>query len=209
MRKARPTAIAVLVAWTMILSLAGSGTSWATAHYKLDGTATDIHRLNLFIGGPQCDPDNGDTVCFYAVRGQYDDTTGPLGQGTVNGRFRFETTSFDGTIGEAGCFHVRSGVLKFTNGPNRIRFRMSKPNQRNPGTSTICQTWDGTTLGVNGPDRTIHWVLAETTGACAGDWCTMFTGGKATWDSTATFDPGAQMKTYDDVATFTGSLTGP
>ena len=105
--------------------------------------------------------------------------------------------------------HVRSGVLKFTNGPNRIRFRMSKPTMRNPGTSTICQTWDGTTLGVNGPDRTMHWVLTETTGACAGDWCTMFTSGKATWDSTATFDSEAMVPTYDDTATFQGSLSGP
>jgi hypothetical protein len=201
--------MAVLAASTMLFSLVGSAPSWASTHYKLDGTATDIHRLNLFIGGPQCDPDNGDTLCQYAIRGQYDDSSGTLGQGKVNGRFKFETTSFDGTIGEAGCFHVRSGVVKFTNGPNRIRFRMSKPSQRNPGTSTICQTWDGTTLGVNGPDRTIHWVLSETTGACAGDWCTMFTSGTATWDSTATFDSQAQVKTYDDVATFKGSLTGP
>jgi len=205
----RRAALALVAVSTMILSLAGSGTSWATTRYQLGGTAADVHRLNRFIGGPQCDPDQGDTLCQYAVRGQYEDTSGPLGQGTVNGRFKFETTSFDGTIGGPGCFHVRSGVLKFTNGPNRIRFRMSKPTQQKPGTSTVCQTWDGTTLGVNGPDRTIHWVLIETTGACAGDWCAMFTSGRATWDSTATFDSGAQAPTYDDTATFQGNLTGP
>jgi hypothetical protein len=198
-----------LIAATLLFTLASSGTSWAKTRYQIGGTATDIHRLNLFINGPQCDPDNGDTLCQYAVRGQYDDTMGPLGQASLNGRFKFETTSFDGTIGDLGCFHIRSGVLKFTNGPNRVRFRMSKPTVRNPGTSTICQTWDGTTLGVNGPDRTIHWVLSETTGACAGDWCAMFTSGKATWDSTATFDPGAMVPTYDDTATFQGSLSGP
>jgi len=205
----RSAVLALVAASTMILALAGSGTSWASTRYKLGGTANDIHRLNLFIGGPQCDPDQGDSLCQYAVRGQYDDTAGPLGHGTVNGRFKFETTSFDGTIGDAGCFHVRSGVLKFTNGPNRIRFRMSKPTAQKPGTSTICQTWDGTTPGVNGPDRTIHWVLTETTGACAGDWCAMFTSGHATWDSRAIFDPTAQVPTYDDQATFKGSLRGP
>jgi hypothetical protein len=198
----------LIAALSTIVLMAGSGTSWAT-DYTVSGTASDTHKLNLFEGGPTCDPDNGDTRCLYAVRGHYDDTSGTLGQGRLNGRFKFDTTSFDGAIGETGCFHVLSGVLKFTNGANRIRFAMSKPTRHSPGTSTICQTWDGTTAGVNGPDRAMHWELTETTGACAGDWCAMFTSGTMTWDSTATFDPEATFPTYDDTAVFGGSLTGP
>jgi nitrogen fixation protein len=180
-----------------------------TSQYSLSGTANDHHRLNLYIGGPTCDPDSGDTLCLYAVRGTYDDTSGTLGQGRLNGRIKLDTTSFDGTIGGYGCFHVLSGVLKFTNGGNRIRFKMSKSTKATPGTSTVCQTWDGTTAGVNGPDRTIHWELTKTTGACAGDWCAMFTSGTMTWDSSATFDPTSSTPTYDDHATFEGTLTGP
>ena len=78
-----------------------------------------------------------------------------------------------------------------------------------PGTSTICQTWDGTTSGVNGPDRTNHWKLIKTTGACAGNWCAKFTSGHMRWDSASTFDAGAQFPTYDDAARFEGSLKGP
>lgn len=204
----KASVILLAAASAVALVVAGSGTSWAT-DYTVSGTASDHHRLNMFIGGPQCDPDHGDTICQYAVRGHYDDTAGTLGTGVLNGRFKFDTTSFDGTIGEYGCFHVKAGVLKFTNGPNRTRFRMSKPSNNDPGTSTICQTWDGTTANVNGPDRTMHWELTETTGACAGDWCTMFTSGGMTWDSTATFDSAAASPTYDDVGTFGGTLTGP
>jgi hypothetical protein len=177
--------------------------------YLVEGTANDHHRLNVFIGGPQCDPDNGDVICLYAVRGHYVDSSGTLGEGTLNGRFRFDTNSFDGAIGGYGCFHVQTGVLKFTNGANRIRFKTSKPTKTSPGTSTICQTWDGTSAGVNGPDRTIHWELTKTSGACAGDWCAMFASGTMTWDSTATFEPKATPPTYDEAATFVGNLTGP
>ena len=201
----------VAAASTIALVCAGPATSWATpsTHYAVKGSASDSQRLNLFIGGPQCDPDNGDRVCLYAVRGTYQDTTGTLGSGVVNGRFKFDTRSFDAPVGGAGCFHILSGVLKFTSGPNRLRFKMSKTHPRKPGSSTICQTWDGTTVGVNGPDRTIHWKLTETTGACAGDWCDRFTSGGMTWDSASTFDPGAQFPTYDDAAKWEGSLTGP
>jgi hypothetical protein len=205
-RKASVSLLAGLA--TLVLVMAGSAAASAS-DYTVSGTASDHQRLNLFTGGPRCDPDQGDTACRYAIRGQYDDSSGILGQGTLNGRFKLDTTSFDGTIGETGCFHVLSGVLKFTNGPNRIRFALSKPTKQGPGTSTICQTWDGTTAGVNGPDRAMHWELTETTGACAGDWCAMFTSGTMTWDSTATFDPEATFPTYDDTATFGGSLTGP
>jgi hypothetical protein len=207
----RFSVVLVAAAATVALIASGSGTSWAgvSTDYAVDGTASDTHTLNLFIGGPQCDPDNGETVCLYAVRGHYDDSAGTLGTGFLNGRFKLDTTSFDGPIGGRGCFHILTGVLKFTSGPNRIRFKMSKTHRRKPGSSTICQTWDGTTTGVNGPDRTVHLKLLETTGACAGQWCAMFTSGVLLWDSASTFDPGAQFPTYDDAAKFEGSLTGP
>jgi len=200
--------VGLLAAVSATLILAASQAAWAT-DYSVSGTASDHQRLNVFTGGPACDPDNGNTVCLYAIRGSYDDSSGTLGQGKLNGRVKFDTSSFDGAIGGYGCFHVQSGVLKFTNGANRIRFRMSKPTKTSPSTSTICQTWDGTSAGVNGPDRTIHWDLTETTGACAGDWCAMFTSGTMTWDSSATIDSTAATPTYDDQATFEGSLAGP
>ena len=117
----RFSVVLVAAASTVLLICAWSGTAWAT-DYTVHGTAADTHRLNLYIGGPQCDPDNGDTLCRYAVRGDYQDTAGTLGSGVLSGRFKFETTSFDGPIGGSGCFHILSGVLKFTRGPNRVRF---------------------------------------------------------------------------------------
>jgi hypothetical protein len=189
----------------------------ASDHVVSGSTSHERHQLIPILGQAQCDPTNGDpanpddinNICRYAIRGNYADTSDEayLGTGKLNGRFTFHTTSFDGTIGQYGCFHPSGGVVKFTDvAGDRIRFKIERK------TSTICQMWDGTTDGPDGvrtgPTRTIHWDLTATVGGCSGSFCGDT--GSLSWDSTATFDetnPG--LFQYLDTATFSGIVTSP
>ena len=194
-----------------------AGPAYAADHSVSGSTTNEIHQLILVASAAQCDPSNGDVsnpddpnwVCRYAIRGHYKDTSADkfLGSGRVNGRFTFNTNSFNGTIGGSGCFLASAGVVKFKDkSGNLIRFKIDRTS------STICQTWDGTTDGPDGvrtePTRTIHLVLATTRGGCVGTFCGAE--GNLTWDSTATFDsanPG--LFRYLNVTQFEGTVSDP
>jgi hypothetical protein len=181
------------------------------ALHAVDGSATDEHTLVL-LGSAKCDPPAGDPsdpkdshfVCHYAIRGSYEDDSpeGFLGSGRVSGRFEFDTRSFTEEDAGYGCFALAKGVVKLTTeAGGRLRFRISRSSSR------ICQDFDGVT--VNGPDRTIKWVLKATPGGCTPPYCGVT--GKLIWESSASFDSAAPpgIVRYLDAAAFAGTLTSP
>lgn len=200
----------LMVGCAIVLSSLTAASADPAVH-AVDGTAAEQHVL---IGLPtaKCDPPAGDPddpkdthfSCRYAIRGSYEDSSdeGYLGRGTVNGRFTFDTRSFAEEDAGYGCFALEKGVVKFTtNQGGRLRFRISRSRSR------ICQDFDGT--NVNGPDRTIKWVLSTTSGGCTPPYCGVT--GRLIWESTAILDPGAPpgIVRYEDTAAFAGTLTSP
>jgi hypothetical protein len=193
------------------------GIAFATDHTVEGTTQKEFHQLIPILDVALCDPSAGDpsdpldidNICRYAIRGKYTDssTEAYLGTGRVNGRFTFNTTSFDAPLGEFGCFHPSSGVVKFTNtSGDRIRFKLHAAD------STVCQVWDGSTSGPDGvrtePTRTIHWEMKTTASGCVGIYCGNT--GSLVWDSTATFDTDLpDLFRYKDAATFSGVVTSP
>lgn len=177
--------------------------------HQVMGTAADMHTL-VHLGSALCDPAGGDPArpkdphffCRYTVRGTYMDQSDEdfLGMGRVSGRFTIDTRSWTEEATGDGCFSVHKGVVKFTTPDGgRLRTRISRFASR------ICQPFDGVT--VNGPDRTIRWVLKVTPGGCIPPYCGV--SGKLTWVSSAAFDTQAPqgIVRYLDSATFHGTLT--
>jgi hypothetical protein len=178
------------------------------AHQEL-GNAADMHTL-VHLPSAACDPANGDPsqpkdphfFCRYSIRGTYMDQSSDdfLGMGRVSGRFTIDTRSWTEQSDGYGCFLVHKGVVKFTtHDGGRLRTRISRYASR------ICQTFDGVT--VNGPDRSIRWLLKVTPGGCVPPYCGV--SGKLTWVSAAAFDtqPPQGIVRYLDAATFHGTLT--
>jgi hypothetical protein len=204
----RRVAPAVVVLALVLLS------PWAAADpvdHVVDGTAADDHTL-VHLPTAACDPSAGDPsdpkdphfVCRYAIHGSYVDASddGFLQSGRVSGRFAFDTRSFVEEDPGYGCFALAKGVVKFTpDAGGRLRLRISRSNSR------ICQDFDGVT--VNGPDRTIKWVLSTTVGGCIDPLCGVT--GRLVWKSVAGFDSSAPpgIVRYEDDAAFTGTLTSP
>ena len=173
------------------------------------GTAADMHTL-IHLGSALCDPADGDPTkpkdphffCRYSVRGMYMDQSNEdfLGMGRVSGPFTIDTRSWSEQSPGYGCFSVHKGVVKFTTPDGgRLRTRISR------FASQICQPFDGVT--VNGPDRTMRWLLKVTPGGCIPPYCGV--SGKLTWVSSAAFDtqPPQGIVRYLDSATFHGTLT--
>jgi hypothetical protein len=199
------------LAVVMLASPAGAGPSPRTDHV-VDVVAQEDHVLVVLARKALCDPAGGDVskpkdphfVCRYAIRGTYADEAEEsyLGSGAITGRFLIDTRSSDGTVPGYGCFRLTGGVVKLapTTG-GRIRFKLSRFAGR------VCQDFDG--MDVNGPDRTISWLLKVTPGACAPPYCG--TKGKLSWSSTATFDSEAPpgVVEYADTASFDGTVTSP
>jgi hypothetical protein len=190
---------------------AGAAPAPRTDHV-VDAVAQDDHVLVILGRTALCDPAGGDPsdpkdphfVCHYAIRGSYADDSEEsyLGAGAIVGRFLFDTRSFDGTVPGYGCFHLSGGVVKLQpSSGGRVRFKLSRYAGR------VCQDFDGT--DVNGPDRTISWLLKATPGACTPPYCG--TTGKLRWSSTGTLDPDAPpgVVEYADVASFDGTVTSP
>jgi len=180
--------------------------------HVVDGVASEDHVLVILDRAALCDPANGDPgnakdphfVCRYAIRGTYEDDSPDfyLGSGGMTGRFLFDTRSFDGPVPGYGCFGITGGVVKLSpSSGGHIRFKLSRAVGR------VCQEFDGT--DVNGPDRTISWLLKATAGACTPPYCG--TTGKLHWSSSATFDPEAPpgVVEYADTASFHGTVTSP
>ena len=209
-RRAALVAVAAILSMTLA-SPAGAASSPRTDH-DVDAVAHEDHVLVILGGTALCDPAGGDPsdpkdphfVCRYAIRGSYADESEEsyLGAGAITGRFLIDTRSFDGTVPGYGCFRLSGGVVKLapTSG-GRIRFKLSRYAGR------VCQDFDGT--DVNGPDRTISWLLKATTGTCTPPYCG--TTGRLRWSSTATLDPDAPpgVVRYADVASFDGTVTSP
>lgn len=182
-----------------------------TSHV-VDVVAIDEHVLVIVDRAALCDPADGDPgdpkdphfVCRYAIRGTYEDEAPDsyLGTGAMTGRFSFDTRSFDAPVPGDGCFGLAGGVVKLSPAEGgRIRFKLSR------AAGMICQDFDGS--DVNGPDRTISWLLKATSGACTPPYCG--TTGRLHWSSSATLDPSAPpgVVEYADAATFHGTVTSP
>jgi len=207
---------AALVAVAAISFLIPAGSAGAAptpgADHVVDAVAEEHHVLVVLGGKALCDPAGGDPshpkdphfLCRYAIRGTYADDTEEsyLGSGAITGRFLIDTRSFDGAVPGYGCFRLSGGVVKLASvSGGRIRFKLSRAAGR------VCQEFDGT--DVNGPDRTISWLLKATPGACTPPYCG--TTGKLRWSSTATLDPDAPpgVVEYADTASFGGTVTSP
>jgi hypothetical protein len=208
----RRTVAAIACALALALALPATASADPALH-AVDGTASEEHVLTV-LPTAKCDPAAGDPSdpkdthfsCRYAIRGSYEDDGDEryLGSGLVNGRFQFDTRSFaqEGPDTGYGCFALEKGVVKFTtDAGERLRFRISRSNSR------MCQDFDG--LNVNGPDRTIKWVLSATPGGCTPPYCGVT--GRLIWESSASYDGTAPpgIVRYLDTAAFAGTLTGP
>ena len=201
----------VAIALLTLAAPAGAAPASRTNHV-VDAVAQEDHVLVILTGKALCDPADGDPrnpkdphfVCRYAIRGRYADDSEEsyLGAGAITGRFLIDTRSFDGTVPGFGCFRLRGGVVKLAPASGgRIRFKLSRSAGR------VCQDFDG--FNVNGPDRTISWLLKATPGGCTSPYCG--TTGKLQWTSTATLDPDAPpgVVAYADAASFDGTVTSP